>query len=108
LYHHFCCSLKKENYEDVIKGLIKRATVLDHSKSPCEENFVPEKMVSEITLKTLILYDLLKIFQGEVFMMFIKMEEPKDFGTWKQVAKVRVFTAEKWIGCKFKQKYFSA
>jgi hypothetical protein len=45
--------MKKENYEDVIKGLIKRATVLDHSKSPCEENFVPEKVVSARILKKL-------------------------------------------------------
>jgi beta-1,2-N-acetylglucosaminyltransferase len=63
--------LKKENYEDVITGLIKKSTVLDHSKSPCEENFIPDK-------------------SGEVFVMYIKMEEPKDFGTWKQVAKVRI------------------
>lgn len=33
-------------------------------------------------------------------MMFIKMEEPKDFGTWKQVAKVLVSRTEKWICCK--------
>jgi beta-1,2-N-acetylglucosaminyltransferase len=71
----------------VIKGLIKRATVLDHSKSPCEENFVPEKVVSACIFES---YSFLlnEYFQGEVFMMFIKMEEPKDFGTWKQVAKV--------------------
>ncbi|XP_059490734.1 protein O-linked-mannose beta-1,2-N-acetylglucosaminyltransferase 1-like [Neocloeon triangulifer] len=61
-------SMKKENYEELVIGMIKRATVLDHSKSPCEENFIPEK-------------------RGGVFVMYIKMEEPKDFGTWKQVAK---------------------
>ncbi|CAB3383749.1 Hypothetical predicted protein [Cloeon dipterum] len=61
-------SMKKENYEELVISLIKKATVLDHSKSPCEESFIPEK-------------------KGSTFVMYIKMEEPKDFGTWKQVAK---------------------
>jgi hypothetical protein len=29
-------------------------------------------------------------FQAEIIIMFIKMEEPKDFVTWLQVAKVMV------------------
>jgi hypothetical protein len=29
-------------------------------------------------------------FQDEIIIMFIKMEEPKDFVTWLQVAKVMV------------------
>lgn len=61
--------------------------MLDHSKSPCEENFVPEKVVSVCKFAK-VDFSLIYLFQGEVFMMFIKMEEPKDFGTWKQVAKV--------------------
>ncbi|XP_023726678.1 protein O-linked-mannose beta-1,2-N-acetylglucosaminyltransferase 1-like [Cryptotermes secundus] len=48
--------------------MIKRGLVLDHSKSPCEENFIPGK-------------------KGEIIIMFIKMEGPKDFVTWLQVAK---------------------
>lgn len=63
--------------------------MLDHSKSPCEENFVPEKVVSVCTFAK-VDFSLIYLLQGEVFMMFIKMEEPKDFGTWKQVAKVIV------------------
>jgi aspartate carbamoyltransferase regulatory subunit len=39
-------SVKKNNYEELIVSMIKRGTVLDHSKSPCEENFIPEKKVS--------------------------------------------------------------
>ncbi|XP_023717300.1 protein O-linked-mannose beta-1,2-N-acetylglucosaminyltransferase 1 [Cryptotermes secundus] len=61
-------SMKRNNYEELIVSMIKRGTVLDHSKSPCEENFIPDK-------------------KGEVNIMFIKMEEPKDFVTWLQVAK---------------------
>jgi hypothetical protein len=30
--------------------LIKRGLVLDHSKSPCEENFIPDKKVRFIIL----------------------------------------------------------
>ncbi|XP_021923735.1 protein O-linked-mannose beta-1,2-N-acetylglucosaminyltransferase 1-like isoform X2 [Zootermopsis nevadensis] len=61
-------SLKKSNYEELIVGMIKRGLILDHSKSPCEENFIPDN-------------------KGEIIIMFIKMEEPKDFVTWLQVAK---------------------
>lgn len=61
-------SVKQKNYEELIVDMIKRGTVLDHSRSPCEDNFIPDK-------------------KGEVNIMFIKMEEPKDFVTWLQVAK---------------------
>jgi len=37
--------VKKNNYEELIVGMIKRGIVLDHSKSPCEENFIPDKKV---------------------------------------------------------------
>jgi hypothetical protein len=39
-------SVKRNNYEELIVSMIKRGTVLDHSKSPCEENFIPDKKVS--------------------------------------------------------------
>jgi hypothetical protein len=38
-------SVKKSNYEELIVDMIKRGLVLDHSKSPCEENFIPDKKV---------------------------------------------------------------
>ena len=41
-------SLKKNNYEELIVDMIKRALVLDHSKSPCEENFIPDMKVTVI------------------------------------------------------------
>jgi hypothetical protein len=43
-------SVKKNNYEELIVDMIKRGLVLDHSKSPCEENFIPDKKVTIITL----------------------------------------------------------
>lgn len=61
-------SVKKENYEQVIHDLLRRAIVLDHSKSPCEENFIPDT-------------------KGEVYVMFFKMNGLRDFSTWLQIAK---------------------
>jgi hypothetical protein len=46
--------LKKSNYEELIMDMIKRGLVLDHSKSPCEENFIPDKKVRFIILGTFI------------------------------------------------------
>lgn len=46
------------------------AEVLDHSKDPCEDSFVPDT-------------------EGKVYVMFIKMEQEADFTTWTQLAKVR-------------------
>jgi len=42
----FFFSLKKSNYEELIVDMIKRALILDHSKSPCEENFIPDMKVT--------------------------------------------------------------
>lgn len=44
----FCyvCSVLQENYEELILRLISQGLVLDHSKSPCEEDFIPEKKVN--------------------------------------------------------------
>ncbi|KAK3914406.1 Protein O-linked-mannose beta-1,2-N-acetylglucosaminyltransferase 1 [Frankliniella fusca] len=61
-------SVKKNNYERLIWRDLKRSIPLDHSKDPCDENFVPER-------------------KGEVYVLYIKMESPKDFSTWLQVAK---------------------
>ena len=37
--------MTKDNYEVLVDTAIQSATVLDHSKSPCEENFIPETKV---------------------------------------------------------------
>ena len=42
--------MKKNNYEELIVDMIKRGLILDHSKSPCEENFIPDKKVTIMML----------------------------------------------------------
>ena len=61
-------SVKKDNYEQTIQTMLEKAIVLDHSKSPCEDNFIPDT-------------------RNEVYAMFIKMDRPGDYKTWLQVAK---------------------
>lgn len=61
-------SLKKEAYEAEIHRLLKEAEVLDHSKNPCEDSFLPDS-------------------EGKTYIMFIKMESETDTGTWTELAK---------------------
>ncbi|NXP87451.1 PMGT1 acetylglucosaminyltransferase, partial [Passerina amoena] len=61
-------SLRKDNYETEIHRLLGEAEVLDHSKNPCEDSFVPDT-------------------EGRVYVMFIRMEQEADFTTWTQLAK---------------------
>jgi len=61
-------SLKQNSYEKKVRDLLGVATVVDHSKSPCEYNFIPDT-------------------KGEIYVMYIKMDDPRDFKTWLQVAK---------------------
>ncbi|ELU12459.1 hypothetical protein CAPTEDRAFT_154180 [Capitella teleta] len=56
------------DYETEVNGLIEAATVLDHSKSPCDEIFIPET-------------------KGETYVMYISMKHATDYETWKQIAK---------------------
>ncbi|CAH1773117.1 unnamed protein product [Owenia fusiformis] len=60
-------SLKKDNYEELVNTAIAGATLLDHSKSPCEESFIPD--TSDVT-----------------YVMYIKMNSMND-DNWKQLAK---------------------
>lgn len=43
-------SLKQNSYEKKVRDLLAIATVVDHSKSPCETNFIPETKVSYINI----------------------------------------------------------
>ena len=45
------------------------AEVLDHSKDPCEDSFLPDT-------------------EGHTYVAFIRMETDDDFATWTQLAKV--------------------
>jgi hypothetical protein len=38
--------MKEENYEEMIGNLLSSATVLNHTRSPCETNFIPDSDVS--------------------------------------------------------------
>ncbi|KAG1972766.1 protein O-linked-mannose beta-1,2-N-acetylglucosaminyltransferase 1 [Pimephales promelas] len=61
-------SLKKDAYEIEIQNLLREAEVLDHSKNPCEDSFIPDT-------------------EGKTFVMFIKMELETDTNTWTELAK---------------------
>uniref|UniRef100_A0A668UAH3 Alpha-1,3-mannosyl-glycoprotein 2-beta-N-acetylglucosaminyltransferase n=1 Tax=Oreochromis aureus TaxID=47969 RepID=A0A668UAH3_OREAU len=61
-------SLKKDAYEVEIQNLLKEAEVLDHTKNPCEDSFLPDS-------------------EGKIYIMFIKMESETDTSTWTELAK---------------------
>uniref|UniRef100_G3SUC4 Protein O-linked-mannose beta-1,2-N-acetylglucosaminyltransferase n=1 Tax=Loxodonta africana TaxID=9785 RepID=G3SUC4_LOXAF len=61
-------SLKKEAYEVEIHRLLSGAKILDHSKNPCEDSFLPDT-------------------EGHTYVAFIQMERDDDFTTWTQLAK---------------------
>lgn len=63
-------SLKKDAYDKEIRRLLQMAKVLDHSKSPCEDKFIPEAS---------------KDGAPDVYVMYIKQEN--NFSTWLQIAK---------------------
>lgn len=48
---------------------LSEAEVLDHSKNPCEDSFLPDT-------------------EGKTYVMYIRMEQEADFTTWTQLAKV--------------------
>uniref|UniRef100_A0A8C4ERH7 Protein O-linked-mannose beta-1,2-N-acetylglucosaminyltransferase n=1 Tax=Dicentrarchus labrax TaxID=13489 RepID=A0A8C4ERH7_DICLA len=61
-------SLKKDAYEVEIQNLLKEAEVLDHTKNPCDDSFLPDS-------------------EGKTYVMFIKMETETDTSTWTELAK---------------------
>ncbi|XP_030583613.1 protein O-linked-mannose beta-1,2-N-acetylglucosaminyltransferase 1 isoform X1 [Archocentrus centrarchus] len=61
-------SLKNDAYEVEIQSLLKEAEVLDHTKNPCEDSFLPDS-------------------EGKIYIMFIKMETETDTSTWTELAK---------------------
>ncbi|KAK5615686.1 Protein O-linked-mannose beta-1,2-N-acetylglucosaminyltransferase 1 [Crenichthys baileyi] len=61
-------SLRKDSYEAEIQKLLREAELLDHSKNPCEDSFVPDT-------------------EGKTYVMFIKMESELDTSTWTELAK---------------------
>ncbi|KAG1678559.1 Protein O-linked-mannose beta-1,2-N-acetylglucosaminyltransferase 1 [Nymphon striatum] len=63
-------TVKKKNYDASLEKLLQKAIVVNHTKSPCEETFIPSNQNKDTA-----------------YVMYIKMEKPKDFTTWLQVAK---------------------
>ncbi|KAM4547769.1 protein O-linked-mannose beta-1,2-N-acetylglucosaminyltransferase 1 [Odontesthes bonariensis] len=61
-------SLKKDAYEVEVQNLLREAEVLDHTKNPCEDSFLPDS-------------------EGKTYVMFIKMESETDTSTWTELAK---------------------
>ncbi|CAI8010201.1 Protein O-linked-mannose beta-1,2-N-acetylglucosaminyltransferase 1, partial [Geodia barretti] len=60
-------SLTRDNYELVIHNLLRKANVLDHSKNPCGDKFIPKK-------------------KGNTYVMYISMDNEKDFDHWMKLA----------------------
>ncbi|XP_076440231.1 protein O-linked-mannose beta-1,2-N-acetylglucosaminyltransferase 1-like isoform X2 [Babylonia areolata] len=65
--------MKREAYEDVIKGLIKSAKVVDHSLDVCDGNFIPTQDDSN--------------HKDQVYVVYMKMDSETDFTVWKYIAK---------------------
>uniref|UniRef100_A0A3Q2UFK4 Protein O-linked-mannose beta-1,2-N-acetylglucosaminyltransferase n=1 Tax=Fundulus heteroclitus TaxID=8078 RepID=A0A3Q2UFK4_FUNHE len=61
-------SMRKDAYEVEIQKLLREAELLDHSKNPCEDSFVPDT-------------------EGKTYVMFIKMDSELDTSTWTELAK---------------------
>lgn len=61
-------SLRKDTYEIEVHRILSEAEVLDHSKNPCEDSFIPDT-------------------EGKTYVMYIRMEQEADFTTWSQLAK---------------------
>ena len=60
------CRMKRDDYEQMMAEQISGAAVLDHSKSPCEENFIPDTQVITV------LQNMLKKQQQQQFIQTIR------------------------------------
>ncbi|XP_065175092.1 protein O-linked-mannose beta-1,2-N-acetylglucosaminyltransferase 1-like [Sycon ciliatum] len=60
--------LSRNGYEELLQLLVKAGSLLDHSKSPCDQDFVPD-------------------IKDKINIMLIQMKSENDFETWLQVAK---------------------
>lgn len=63
--------MKEKNYETQIQKLLVKAVVLDHSKSPCDEDFLPTDDKAD---------------NERAYLVFIKMVHSKDYSTWLKMA----------------------
>lgn len=55
-----------------IQRLLEKAIVLDHSKSPCDEDFIPKNHIDNDNDRS--------------YVAFIKMTHSRDYATWLKMA----------------------
>lgn len=64
--------LSQNGYELLLNDVLSDAEILDHAKDPCAANFIPNK-------------------SNQTYLLFIKMSNPKDFETFKMLARKDCF-----------------
>jgi len=69
---HDVNSVKEKNYELQIQRLLEKAVVLDHSKSPCDDDFLPTNNIDND--------------HNHAYVVFITMNNSRDYATWLKVA----------------------
>lgn len=65
-------SVKEKNYEMQIHRLLEKAIVLDHSKSPCDDDFLPTNNIDND--------------HDRAYVVFISMTHSRDYSTWLKMA----------------------
>ncbi|XP_075676818.1 protein O-linked-mannose beta-1,2-N-acetylglucosaminyltransferase 1-like isoform X2 [Dermatophagoides pteronyssinus] len=85
-------SLKKDNYERMIEKLIKAARLVDHSKDPCENDFIPSSMPSSDPSSVInFSWNETSSYENPVthrtYVIYIRQTNSRDFQTWLHVAK---------------------
>ncbi len=65
--------MSQSGYEELVENLIQTSSVVDHSRSPCEDNFIPDT-------------------QNQPYVIYIRMDHPTEYTTWKELAKVGTYS----------------
>ena len=67
--------------------------MLDHTKNPCSEDFVPKEKVHSYCLFCFVcLFTFFYNMQDKIFVFYFFMEHAKHFDHWMKLAKVRQCT----------------
>ncbi|KPM02381.1 O-linked-mannose beta-1,2-N-acetylglucosaminyltransferase 1-like protein [Sarcoptes scabiei] len=76
-------SLEKNQYEKMIQRLIASASIVDHTKNPCDEDFLPATRTESDTWNKTISYE----DASRTFILFVRQINSRDFQSWLMVAK---------------------